>query len=244
MSSSGIRTRAILLLTYLATATPARAENPGSEWTQLPDTDLTFTSPDGQLRVEQYSRKKDEYDLVYQFWTFDAQHENGALLNPGEDTDLAGYPAGFRFSRNSQWLVRMQKLGAGYHTLFLYRRTGDRFSTATPKPLSDMAWDFFFSQPIARKVQRTSKDIDQLNHKQAHLLQGMDDNYAGLGKRWPDSRYIALSLSFDSQGEERPHPWITGWRCVFDTGTGQFSIPSDFARHNAKAVEFPDRKGR
>ena len=51
--------------------------------------------------------------------------KNGALLNRDEDIDLAGYPAGFRFSRNSQWLVRMQKLGAGYHTLFLYRRTGD-----------------------------------------------------------------------------------------------------------------------
>ena len=244
MSGGWLGRTATFLLMALVMATAARADSPGSEWTRLTDADHTFTSPDGQVRVEQYSRKKDEYDLVYQFWAFDAKHQNGALLNPGEDTDLAGYPAAFRFSRNSQRLVRMQKLGAGYHTLFLYRRAGDRFSPATPKPLGDMAWDYFFSQPVARKVHRTSRDSDSLNHKQVHLLHGMDDNYAGLGKRWPDSRYIALSLSFDSQGEDRPLPWISGWRCVFDTKTGQFSIPSDFARHNAKAVEFPGRSRR
>jgi hypothetical protein len=242
--SDGWLGRMAVLLLALITAVPALAESPGSEWTRLPDADLSFASPDGQIRVEQYSRKQDEYDLVYQFWTYDAKHQNGALLNPGEDTDLAGYPAGFRFSRDSQWLVRMQKLGAGYHTLFLYRRNGDRFSQATPKALGDMAWNYFFTQPVARKVHRTPKDSDQLNHKQVHLLQGIDDNYAGLGKRWPDSRYIALALSFDSQGEDRPLPWITGWRCVYDTKTGQFSIPADFARQNAKAVEFPDRNRR
>src|SRR5882757_1755377 len=59
-----------------------------------------------------------------------------------------------------------------------------------------------------------------------------------------DSRYIVLTLSFDSQGEDKPLPWIDGWRCVFDTKTGQFSIPSDFADHNAKAVEFPVRRRR
>jgi hypothetical protein len=53
-----------------------------------------------------------------------------------------------------------------------------------------------------------------------------------------------LTLSFDSQGEDKPLPWIDGWRCVFDTKTGQFSIPVDFADHNAKAVEFPDRRRR
>jgi hypothetical protein len=138
----------------------------------------------------------------------------------------------------------MQKLGAGYHTLFLYRRTGDQFSPATPKPLGDMAWDYFFRQPVSRKMHRKSSDRRSLNHKQVHLVQGMDDNYAGMGKHWPDSRYIVLTLSFDSQGEKKPLPWIDGWRCVFDTKTGQFSIPSDFADHNAKAVEFPDRSRR
>jgi len=244
MSGGWLGRTAILLLMALVTVAPASADSPGSELTRLPDADHTFTSPDGQVRVEQYSRKKDEYDLVYQFWTFDQKHLHGALLNRNEDTDLAGYPAGFRFSRNSQWLVRMQKLGAGYHTLFLYRRTGDQFSTATPKPLGDMAWDYFFSQPVSRKMHRKSSDRDSLNHLQVHLVQGMDDNYAGMGKHWPDSRYIVLALSFDSQGEDKPLPWIEDWRCLFDTKTGQFSIPSDFAGHNAKAVEFPDRRRR
>jgi hypothetical protein len=154
---------------------------------------------------------------------------------------VAGYPAGFRFSRDSQWLVRMQKLGAGYHTLFLYRRDDDQFSQATPKPLGDMAWDYFFSQPMSRKMHRKSRDRDSLNHLQVHLLQGMDDNYAGMGKHWPDSRYIGLALSFDSQGEDQPLPWIEDWRCVFDTKTGQFTIPPDFASHNAGTVKLPDR---
>jgi hypothetical protein len=226
MSGGWLGRTAILLLVALVTAAPASADSPGSELERLPDADHTFTSPDGQVSVEQFTKKKDEYDHVYQFWTFDGKHQNGALLNRNEDTDLAGYPAGFRFSRNSQWLVRMQKLGAGYHTLFLYRRTGDQFSPATPKPLGDMAWDYFFSQPLSKML---------------HLVQGMDDNYAGMGKHWPDSRYIVLTLSFDSQGEDKPLPWIDGWRCVFDTKTGQFSIPVDFPGHYAKAVEFPGR---
>ncbi len=155
MSGGWLGRTAILLLIALGTVMPANADGPGSELTLLPDD--TFTSPDGQIRVEQYSKKKDEYDRVYQFWTFDQKHQNGALLNRDEDPDLAGYPAGFRFSRNSQWLVRMQKLGAGYHTLFLYRRTGDQFSSATRKPFGDMAWDYFFSQPVSRKMHRKSR---------------------------------------------------------------------------------------
>ena len=48
--------------------------------------------PMARYSVEQYSKKKDEYDRVYQFWTFDGKHQNGALLNRDEDTDLAGLP--------------------------------------------------------------------------------------------------------------------------------------------------------
>ena len=93
MSGGWLGRTAILLLMALVTVMPASADSPGSELTLLPDD--TFTSPDGQIRVEQYSKKKGEYDLVYQFWTFDEKHQNGALLNRKEDTDLAGYPAGF-----------------------------------------------------------------------------------------------------------------------------------------------------
>lgn len=240
MSGGWLRRTAILLLIGLVTAVPAYADGPGPEFKHLADE--TFSSPDGQVRVEQYWMERDN-DVLHQFWIFDPKH-HGFLLNRGEGADLAGYRAGFRFSSDSRWLVRMQKLGAGYQTLLLYRRDGYRFSPATAKPLGDMAWDYFFSQPVSRKMHRKSRDRASLNHKQVNLLEGMDDNYAWTGKRWPDSRYIVLSLSFDSQGERKPLPWIDGWRCVFDTKTGQFSIPSDFAGHNAKAVQFPDRRRR
>jgi hypothetical protein len=137
MAASWLLRTGFVVLLSLAVA-PASAASPGNDLTRLTDPENTFTSPDGQVSVEQYSKKKGEDDLVYQFWAFDPKHEHGVLLNRDENTDDAGYPAGFRFSPNSQWLVRMQKTGAGYHTLFLYRRNGFQFSSATPKPLGEM----------------------------------------------------------------------------------------------------------
>ena len=239
MSGGWLRKAGFLVLFGLAAVATASADNPGRELTRLTDAEDTFTSPDGQVSVEQYSKKKGEDDLVYQFWAFDAKHQHGVLLNPDENTDLAGYPAGFRFSADSQWLVRMQKTGAGYHTLFLYRRNGFQFSAATPKPLGEMAWDYFYSQPVSAKMHRKSRDRDSLDHAQVHLVQGVEDNYASLGKHWPDSRYLVISLSFDAQGEDRPLPWVEAWRCVFDTKTDRFSIPADFAENNARTVQFP-----
>ena len=48
-----------------------------------------------------------------------------------------------------------------------------------------------------------------------------------------------ISLSFDMQGEEEKAPWIEGWRCVYDLKTATFSVPPDFAEHNAQAVRTP-----
>jgi hypothetical protein len=143
----------------------------------------TFISPDKKVRVEQYSKDLKDWRALYQFWTFDRDRRHGFLLNPGEDDDVAGYAAGFRFSPDSQWLVRMQKLGAGYQTLFLYRRNGYQFSPATTKPLGDLAWDFFLP-------------------------------YTG--------------IKGDASKPKGP---------VF-APTGAFSVPPDFADHNAKAVEY------
>jgi hypothetical protein len=238
MSGGWLRRTAILLLMGLVTVAPASADGPGRKFKHL--TDETFTSPDGQLRVEQYSRTSND-DTIHQFWTFDRNRQRGSLLNRNEDTDLAGYPAGFRFSPDSQWLVRMQKLGAGYHTLFLYRRDGYRFSSATAKPLGEWAWDYFFSQPASQDMQRDPKDPYALNHAQVHLLKGLDENYAWLGGHWPDSHYLVLTLSFDIQGQEKPSPWIEGWRCVYDLKGGKFSVPPEFADNNAKAVKTRDR---
>jgi|tagenome__1003787_1003787.scaffolds.fasta_scaffold20920336_2 hypothetical protein len=230
-----------VLLGFGAVA-PAGAASPGRELTKLTDPGDTFTSPDGQVIIEQYWKDKGEYDRVYEYWAFDARHEHGVLLNRDQYTDDARYPAGFRFGPNSQWVVRMQKLGSGTHTLFLYRRNGSEFSDATPKPLGKMAWDYFYSQPISRQIHRKSRDRDSIDHPQVHLVKGADDNYASRGRRWPDSRYLVLSLSFDAQGEDHPLPWVADWQCVFDTKTDRFSISPDLAEANAKTVNYPAPK--
>jgi len=231
----------IFLLTLgIAMVAPAHADNPGPRFKLVaPDIVDTITSPDNRVRVEQYFRDVEDDRRVHQFWAFDSDHQRGVLLNRGEGIELAGYPAGFRFSPDSQWLVRMQKTGAGYQTLFLYQRSGSKFSTATPKPFSDLAWNYFFDQPVSRKMHRYRKDRDSLDHLQANLVKGLDDNYAWMGQHWPNSRYLVISLSFDSQGEDKPGPWIEDWRCVYDLKTRTFSIPPDFAENNAKAVKTP-----
>ena len=192
MAASWLQRTGLVVLLGLASVATVSAATPGSELTRRTDKEDTFTSPDGQVSIEQYWKNKDENFRVYQFWAFDAKHQHGVLLNRDEDDDLAGYPAGFRFSPNSQWVVRMQKIGSGTQTLFLYRRNGFQFSSATPKPLAEMAWDYFFSQPVSRKMHRKSGDRDQLDHNQVNLLQGVDDNYASMGSIGPTA---AISCS-------------------------------------------------
>lgn len=226
----------LVVLCALASA-PARAEGPGPDMKRLDDMKI-FKSPDKTLRIEQYAKDGGD-DFSYQFWVFGKDRKNAFLLNRDEDKDLAGYPAGFRFSPNSQWLVRMQGTGAGFATLLLYKRDGDRFAAATEKPLGELAWDYFFTQPASRDM---PTEPDELNHKRADLLKGVEENYAWLGQKWPDSRYVVITLSFDIQGNEKPTPWIDGWRCVYDTQTGQFSVPAAFAEHNARARMLPKPK--
>jgi hypothetical protein len=228
---------ALLLLSF-ATVAPAGAAGPGPEFKLRTDANDIFISPDRQIRVEQYGADKGD-DFLYQFWTFDEKRQHASLLNPGETADLAGYPAGFRFSPDSQWLVRMQKTGAGFQDMFLYRRNGLEFSSATPKPLSEMAWDYFWGSPASKKLHRDPKDRDSLSHVFATLVKGMDDNYAWLGLHWPDSRYVVISLNFDDQGEDNPLPYIRDWWCAYDLKSGTFSVPPAFAEHNAKAVTPP-----
>ena len=244
MSGGWLQRIGVLLLLGLTTALPASADGPGPEFKLRADADDIFTSPDRQIRVEQYAADKGDEGFLYQFWTFDEKRQHASLLNPGETTDLAGYPAGFRFSPNSQWLVRMQKTGAGFQDLFLYRRNGLQFSSATPKPLSEMAWDYFWTSSASRKLHRNPKDRDSLSHVFAALVKGMDDNYAWLGLKWPDSRYVVISLNFDAQGEDKPKPYIRDWWCAYDLKTRTFTVPASFAEHNAKAYTTPRPKRR
>ncbi len=99
---------------------------------------------------------------------------------------------------------------ARVHTLFLYRRQGNRFTAATKKPLGDLAWDYFFSLPVSKSMHRDPKDRYSLDHQQANLLKGMEENYAWLGLNWADSRYVVIGLSFDIQGAERAGPMDRG----------------------------------
>jgi hypothetical protein len=57
----------------------------------------------------------------------------------------------------------------------------------------------------------------------------------------PDS---VLTLSFDIQGQEKPSPWIEGWRCIYDLKTRKFSIPPEFGDNNAEAVKTRDRSSQ
>lgn len=246
MSGRWLRRRGFLLsalvLLGLATAVPASAAGPGPEFKQRTDADDIFISPDRQIRVEQYYADKGDAGFLYRFWTFDQEREHSSLLNGDEVADLAMYPAGFRFSADSQWLVRSQKTGSGSQDLFLYRRNGNDFSSATKKPLSEMAWDYFWASPASKKLHRNPKDRDSLSHVFAALVKGMDDNYAWLDLHWPDSRYVVISLNFDAQGEDKPLPYIRDWWCAYDLKTGAFSVPAAFAEHNAKAFTTPRPK--
>jgi hypothetical protein len=228
----------ILLLLGIASVAPVRADGPGAGF-KLDPKATVFTSPDRKVRLEQYVKKTEDGDLFYQFWTFDRDRRHAFLLNPDEGDDPTGYAAGFRFSPDSQWLVRMQKLGAGSQTLFLYRRKGYEFPAATTKPLGDLAWDYFFTTPTSKGMHRDPENPYGLDHAFVGLVKGMEENYTSMGQHWPDSRYVVISLSFDMQGEEKPAPWIEGWHCVYDLKTGTFSVPPDFAENNAKAVKTP-----
>jgi hypothetical protein len=194
------------------------------------DPEYTSTSPDGATTVEQYARISADGDYTWQFW---ARHRDKVTLLKPEQPD---YAAGFRFTSDSQWLVRMQKTGAGYASLYLYRLGPQGFIAATAKPLSDLAWAYFKRRPESRKVKWPDFHIE------AGLVQGIDDSYRSLGQAWPDSRYLVISLSGEvSPNSRHGQLWaVRGWRCRYDLQKGTFDVPPDFAENNAKAIA-PER---
>ena len=120
---------------------PAKGEPVGPAADYKIDAEHTATSPDGTTTIEQYKKADADDDLTWQFW---ARHQNEmTMLQPEQPY----YPAGFRFTNDSQWVVRMQKTGSGEQSLYLYKLGPQGFVAATSKPLDDLAWAYFKSRP-------------------------------------------------------------------------------------------------
>jgi hypothetical protein len=218
-----------LLFCLALSATSAWSAGPAADYKLDPE--YTGTSPDGATTIEQYAKTVPDGSRTWQFWAH--RSDNAVLLTP-EQPD---YPAGFSFTKDSQWLVRMQKTGSGESSLYLYRLRPEGFAAATTKPLSDMAWAYFYSLPVSRRI--TKPDF----HIEAGLLKGTDDNYRWMGVDWPDSRYLVISLSGEvsSRGMRGRIASVQGWRCRYELETGSFDVPPDFLEHNAKAIA-PDSR--
>jgi hypothetical protein len=227
-------------LVVLCTAARAgQPAGPPAGYTIYPE--HSVTSPDGATTIEQYAKTDADGDFTWQFWARRHDGDRDALtLLPPEQPD---YPAGFRFTHDSRWAVRMQKTGSGEASLYLYRLGSDGFVAATAKPLGDLAWAFFKSRPDWRKIRKPDF------HFMAGLVKGADDNYRALGEilgksmqeTWPDSRYLVIGLS----GEVSPNKHhgqmaaVDAWYCRYDLQTGKFDVPAEFAVHNAKAIATP-----
>jgi hypothetical protein len=213
----------VFLACALATAA-AQAAGPPADYKL--EAERTLTSPDGATTIEQYAKVDADGDYTWQFW---ARHGDTFTLLEPEQPD---YAAGFRFTNDSQWLVRMQKTGAGYSSLYLYRLRPEGFAAATRKPLSDLAWAYFYSLPAARKIRRPNFHIE------AGLVKGTEENYRWMGVNWPDGRYLVISLSGEVSPNRR-HGQIRsvrGWRCRYDLQKGTLDVPPEFADDNAKAI--------
>jgi hypothetical protein len=206
------------------TATAAQTVGPSADYKIDPE--FTAISPDRTTTIEQYAKIDADGNYTWQFW---AQHQDKLTLLKPEQPD---YAAGFRFTNDSQWLVRMQKTGSGESTLYLYHLGPQGFVAATGKPFGDLAWAYFKNLPDSRKIRRPDFHIE------AGLLKGTDDNYRWMGENWPDSRYLVITLSGEvlPNGQHGQLRSLRGWRCRYDLQTGTFDVPPEFAVNNAKAI--------
>ena len=204
----------------------AQAQTAGPTADYKIDAEQTSTSPDGKTTVEQYAKVSPDGDYTWQFWT---RRENRLTMLEPEQPD---YSAGFRFTNDSQWLVRMQKTGSGEQSLYLYQMTKQGFSAATRKPFSELAWAYFKHLPDSRKIKMPDFHIT------ADLVKGTDENYRWMGVMWPDSRYLVVSLwgDVDSTKQHGQIRSIRGWQCRYDLEKGRFDVPLEFAENNAKAI--------
>jgi hypothetical protein len=222
------RTLFCLCLIALSGDAAAAPAGPPAGFEHVPDTDNV--SPDKSTRVEHYANANSDQTYGWQLW---ARHGSTfTLLAP----EQAYYNADFRFTPDSNWLVRMQKTSSGEASVYLYRLGTSGFVTATPKPLSDLAWSFFLTQPDA-------KGLGKLDyHVSTGLIKGTEENYRWMGVHWPDSRYLVLTLSavMTARGHDGRQRYVEGWHCRYDLQTGTFDVPKEapkyFSRNNAKAL--------
>ena len=187
----------------------------------------TKKSPDGATTVEQYLNK-DTDDWKWQFWA--RWQDTFTLLEP-EQPD---YPAGFIFTNDLKWIVRVQKTGSGESTLYLYRLDAHGFVPASKKPLGDLAWAYMKTRPDWRKIKKEPE-----YHINSSLLEGIEENYRSLGVDWPANRYLLITLwgEADVKGRKREQTSVVhDWRCRYDLQTGKFDVPALFSGDNAKAV--------
>jgi hypothetical protein len=217
----------------LAAASPAAAQPLAPPEGYTLDPEFTEKSPDGATTLEQYAKNDPDNGYSWQFWV--RRDEKLTLLDPKP----ADYPAGLRFTNDSKWLARMQKTGSGEASLYLYRLGPQGFVAATPQPLGDLAWAYFYSRAEARKIEKPDFHIS------AGLVKGTEENYRWMGVTWPENRYLVISL----WGEVEPtyqHGQllvVRGWHCRYDLATGRFDVPTSFAAENAKAIA-PQHKKR
>ena len=166
-----------------------------------------------------------DWDVKWQVWA--RRGDRMTELKPEQ-----GYGAGFRFTNDSQWLVRMQKTGSGEQDLFLYHVENGAFVNATKKSLSDLAWAYFYGRP-------ETKHFAKLDfHISADLVKGTEEAYRWLGVDWPDNRYLVISLGgqYDKHPKNTVMKGLGGWQCRYDLKTGTFDVPAIFAKENAEAL--------
>ena len=222
MSANTHRIAPLLLSFCLLSCTLFQQDPSDASFKLMPE--HTFDAPDKSSRVQLYGQHT-ENDFKVRIWVVDTATQKRTLLDEIPDNE---YAAGFRYTPDSQWLVRMQKLGAGWHTVYLYHKEGDEFKPATKSALGDVAWNFLASQNLL-------KGKTPINHLAANLTRGLEENYHWMGVTWPENRYVVIGLT-GSCGCDGPT--IAGWKCRYDLVTKTFSVPDSFLEENAKAIRW------
>jgi hypothetical protein len=213
-----------LLLTRAAPVMSAQPAGPAADYKIKEE--YTSKSPDGATTIEQYYKTDKDENWTWQFWAKRA--DTATLLGP-EQPD---YSADFSFTSDSRWAIRVQKTGSGETDMFLYRLGPQGFVAATQKPLSVLAWNYFYKQPASRKIMKPDFHIN------AFPLKPEDDKDKSLWQDWPDSHYLVISLvgEVEPNGKHHQLTTVNDWRCRYDLEKGTFDVPQVFAKHNAKAL--------